>query len=901
MAVQLLDLSFEHHPDGFGIESRAPRLSWRFGQDQSAPAKGWHQTAYEVEIFRGSDSQATESYRVESEDSVLNPWPSRPLGSRERAAVRVRVFGTNNVDGHPSEPAATPWTDWHVVETGLLERSDWTANFITTLIPQPKDKPRRPMLFRKAFNLDSVPAGQRRARLYITSLGVYEAHIDGRRVGDLQMTPGWTSYNHRLPYQVYDVSPLLKEGENVLAAEVAEGWYAGRLVWGEGFRNCYGDTLGLLAQLEIQEDGKVVQSVISDGSWRARESALITSEIYDGEVYDAREDEPGWSSPGFHLGTPWNLAQLLPFPSTTLFLPDAPPVRVTQVLTPRSITTSATGTTILDFGQNLVGKIHIQSLTKPANHVLTIRHAEILQNNALYTRPLRAAAATDTITFSSAPLTNYSPRFTFHGFRYVELSGLDPSSSSTANITAQVLHTALPRTGHFRCSDPRINQLHTNAVWSFRGNSLSIPTDCPQRDERLGWTGDIQVFAPSASFLFRTTAFLANWLRDLAFDQRDAGGVVPMVVPDVLKGRTDWKVVPQAVWDDVAVLLPWEVWRGSGDKGVLAAQWESMVGHVEGAVRRGEDGLWDEGLWQLGDWLDPNAPPGEPGAGRTDGGLVADAYLVHVTGVMARVAGVLGKGEEEGRYREEWERLRGVFREKYVAPSGLVVGDSQTSLALAIAFDLYEGSERSEVQRKKAGERLVRLVKQAKYRVSTGFAGTPLVLHALSKTGHVQEAYRMLLEDGCPSWLYPVSMGATTVWERWDSMLPDGTVNPGEMTSFNHYALGSVVDWLHGVVAGLTPVEPGWKRFRVRPLPGGTITWAEAKFESQYGLVIVKWLLEEEGTKFRMGLQVPPNTEALVVMPGEAEEEGVWVGSGVHQLLSAYEAPGEWPPKDLWR
>ncbi|EKG16231.1 Bacterial alpha-L-rhamnosidase [Macrophomina phaseolina MS6] len=896
MSVQLIDVRFEHHPDGFGIGTATPRLSWRFSHGKT-PAENWQQSGYTVEISRQEGTQ-THSFHVESSESVLNPWPTKPLTSRERVSVRVRAFGASERDGHQPDPAPTEWSHWHVVEAGLLQRSDWTGNFIVSPLEEPKDKPHRPVLFRKSF--DSPATKEARAWLYITSLGVYEAHINGRRVGDLQMTPGWTSYRHRLQYQVFDVTELIQEGKNTIGVEVSEGWYAGRLTWGKGIRNFYGDKLATLVQLEIQTKDGVNQRIVSEESWKTHQSDLIMSELYDGEVYDARQHLQGWTSPTFIEGSNWKPSCILEFPNILLFAPDVAPVRVTQSVQSREIFRSRSGKTLVDFGQNLVGKVQIKLLHKPEGHTVKIRHAEVLEHGELGTRPLRNARAEDTVIFSNQPLKDWAPRFTFHGFRYVQLEGWsldDDVPPSTENIAALVMHSDLVRTGQFSCSNDLVNRLHENVVWSMRGNFLSIPTDCPQRDERLGWTGDIQVFSPTASYLYQSAGFLSNWMQDVAAEQGDMDGIVPLVVPDVL-GTTSWPSVPQAVWDDVAILVPWVLYQWSGDVEIVRRQYSSMRVYLDTSIRRGDDGLWDPDLWQLGDWLDPNAPPREPGLARTDGTLVADAYLVYVTGIMAKISDAVERPQETVLYQKQHDDLKAVFADKYIAPSGLLVGDSQTALALALAFSLHGESNPKQVRT--AADRLARLVRYSKFRVSTGFAGTPLVLHALSSTDHIQLAYRMLLEEQCPSWLYPVTMGATTIWERWDSMLPDGSINPGEMTSFNHYALGSVANWLHTVVGGIRPLEPGWKKFLVSPVPGGTLTNAEVKFESPYGLVEAKWKLDDGHTRFVLRLNVPPNTTALLVLPGQKAEEGVWIGSGSHVREASFKAPGNWPPKAMY-
>lgn len=903
----MTSLRFDHHPDTdpLGTGTAEPRLSWSFAGE----AKNWKQTSYELKISKPGQPEA-EHIRIEETDkSLFIPWPSKPLKSRETATIRVKADGTG--DGGES---TTEWTAPQHVEAGLLQRSDWKAKFITSTQQTPKDKPHRPIRFRSpVFQIDTkdkLSASEKpRARLYITSLGVYEAHINGTRVGDLQMTPGWTSYNHRLPYQVFDVTDHLDwTSQNVLGVEVAEGWYAGRLTWVEGVRNVYGNQLGVLAQLEVQKpDGSVIQEVISDESWSTHSSSLVTSEIYDGEVYDMRDDPAGdWKGAFFDQDQSWDKASVLDFKwdEISLISPDIPPVRVTETVRPKEIFRSKSGKTLIDFGQNLVGKIQIlEPLQLQEGQFVKLRHAEVLENGELGTRPLRSAGAEDTIIFGNGTtLKDWTPKFTFHGFRFIQLEGWtldDTDNPPTAdNIIALVMHSDMTRIGHFECSNSLVNQLHSNVIWSMRGNFLSVPTDCPQRDERLGWTGDIQVFSPTASFLYSSGGFLANWLQDLAVDQATTGGIVPVVIPDVLTGRSSWPNEPQAVWDDVAIILPWVIYQWTGDADVLRRQLPSMRTYIDKSIRRDPRNnlLWDPALWQLGDWLDPNAPPSEPGLARTDGTLVADAYLVYVTGLMAKISAVVGEEALAAKYQADYTRLKAAFQGAYVASSGLVVGDSQTALSLALCFSLHSSPE----QARNAADRLARLVSYSKFRVSTGFAGTPLVLHALSQNKeHVQLAYRMLLEKECPSWLYPVSMGATTTWERWDSMLPDGAINPGEMTSFNHYALGSVASWLHEVVGGISMLEPGWKKFKVAPVPGGDLTSANVSFESPYGTIGVKWNLSG-GQKLRFNIDVPPNTEALVVLPGQEDaDEGSWVGSGHHEYDVSYQEPGKWPPRSM--
>ncbi|KAJ5338260.1 hypothetical protein N7452_004988 [Penicillium brevicompactum] len=872
-------LSFEQHSTGFGIGISSPRISWTFATDENT--RDWEQTEYDIEIAHDK-SFKSESYHVISSDSVLVPWPSHPLESRGIAHVRVRSYGG-------LVPASTEWSRWMTVECGLLDKQDWTARAITGEAKQPEG-PLRPIRFRKTFSLPHGP--MQRARLYITSLGVFQAYINGAPVGDHFMAPGWTSYHHRLNYEVFDVSSLLRQGEsNTIAVEVAEGWYATRLGFLGGHRYLYGDEMALIAQLEVESATGIELVAASDSTWKSHQSAIISSEIYDGEIYNALEEQAGWNRHTFALESSWTSVREIEFPKAELVAPNAPPVRVTETVKPIQIITTPSQKKIVDFGQNLVGRVRIPSLNIGSGDTIVLTHAEVLEDQELGTRPLRVAKCTDKVT-SAGEEMDWAPQFSFHGFRYVQVEHWDPTLD---NIVAEVMHTDLTRTGWFNCSHPMINQLHKNATWSMRGNFLSIPTDCPQRDERLGWTGDIQVFAPSDSFLYNTSGMLGDWLKDLALEQlENAKAIPPFVVPSVISEEL-WPIFPQAIWDDVTILLPWTLYQNYGDLDILRRQYPSMTGWLDRGVQRGPDRLWDDSLFQLGDWLDPTAPPDQPGNARTDGTLVADAYLVHVTKVLGEISALIGESTDAARYNSEYRKLKLRFQEKYVSPEGWLIGDTQTALALVLVFDLLDNPNQVVA----AGTRLARSVRKSKFQVSTGFAGTPLITHALTKTGYPQLAYRMLQEKNCPSWMYPITMGATTIWERWDSMLPDGSINPGEMTSFNHYALGSIINWLHKTVAGVSPLEPGWRHILVQPMPGGTVTSAEAIYETSYGRLECRWEVKD-GSAFHLEVIIPPNSKARVILPSQSgEEDGQWIGSGKYGFTTTFHSQADWPPKAL--
>lgn len=838
----------EHLREPLGIGTARPRLSWT----TTTTAPGWLQAAYEIEV-EGDLRWCSD--RVDSDAQVLVPWGPADLGSRARVAVRVRVWGT---DGETSD-----WSAATDLETGLLSASDWSAAFVTASWQEPAGPSRPAVRFSTTFDL-TAPAV--RARLYSSALGIYTATVNGAPAAADVLSPGWTSYAHRLLYQTYDVTPLLRTGSNELALVVADGWYRGR-VGGEGNLDVYGDRTAALAQLEVTCADGSTHVVATDRSWSAGTGPVRGADLYDGESYDAR--------------VPWTVegpAALLPeAPSHDLLAaPLSPPVRRTQELAVREVVTTPSGRTVLDFGQNLAGWVRL-TVDGPPGTSVVLRHGEVLEYGELCTATLRSAKATDRYVLRGGGPETWEPSFTSHGFRYVEVEGW-PGALDPADFTAVVVHSDLRRTGRFSCSSPLVDRLHQNIVWSARSNFVSIPTDCPQRDERLGWTGDIQVFAPTAAFLFDSAGFLTSWLTDLAHDQHRDGGV-PFIVPDPPVDRLR-PPSAAAAWGDSAVLVPWDLYRATGDTGLLERQWPSMaawVGLVAGLM--GESHLWSTGF-QFGDWLDPAAPADQPAAARCDPHLAATAYAHHSARVLARVAGLLGKDDDALRWAGHADAVRTAFQREYLTPGGLAVSDSQTAYALALTMDLVP-----ETSRPRAAARLAALVREARYTIATGFMGTPRIAEALSSTGHEATALRLLLQTESPSWLHPVTQGATTIWERWDALLPDGTVNGRDMTSFNHYALGAVGEWLHTHVGGLSAVEPGYRRSRVAPRPGGGLTWATASLETPYGVLSCSWSVD--GARVTLAVDVPPGTTAELVLPGTGQAREL--GSG--RLELDYDVP----------
>lgn len=736
------------------------------------------------------------------------------------------------------------------------------ASFITPTFPAGREGDPAPY-FRRAFYASD---GLLRATLRVTALGLVEPWLNGQRIGDEVLAPGWTSYRHRLAVSSHDVTATVVTGENVFGAIVGEGWAVGRLGW-EDRRNHYSDRPALWAELRLEYSDRV-ETIASDASFRVSTGAIRSSGIYDGEVVDARLDPVGWNEAGFD-DSGWQPVTSLDWPAASLMEPIAPPIRRIEDLVPVSISTSSTGRSIVDFGQNISGWVRF-TVNAASGDTITIRHAETLTDGEIDVETIRTAKATDIYIARGEGSESFEPRFTFHGFRYAEIDGW-PGELHADDVRAIVVHSDMIRTGWLKTSNELLNRLHSNAVWSMRDNFVGVPTDCPQRDERLGWTGDINAFAPTAAFLYDVRGVLGSWLRDLAVEQAEAG-FVPWVVPDVLSTPSS----PTALWSDVAVSLPWALYREYGDPTILADAYTSMTTFIrQVAGRLDEEGLWSSGF-QYGDWLDPDAPIDNPAGGKTDRHLVAAAYLCKTTREMANTAGILGHDDDAREFDALAKRVRMAFVNEYVTAQGRVVNETATAYALAITFDILD-----ERQKRKAGDQLATLVAKAGYRISTGFAGTPLVTDALSSTGHVDEAYLLLLETGCPSFLYPVTMGATTIWERWDSILPDGSINPSGMTSLNHYALGAVVDWMHRTIGGLSALEPGYRRVRIAPQPGGGLTSASLRHDTRFGEISIAWALEDGAASVRV--VIPDGVEAEVALPLHPEADStVRVGAGAH-------------------
>jgi alpha-L-rhamnosidase len=841
-------LRTEYATNPIGIDAREPRLSWQLRAD----GRGVVQSAYQIQVapteraLQSGKGLAWDSGIVKSSDSVNLAYAGPALQSGQRYCWKVRVW-----DG---AGAASAWSAPAFWEMGLLQPSDWKATWIEPDIKEDiKVSGPSPML-RREF----VLAGEiERARAYVTSHGLYELAINGQRVGDAVLTPGWTSYNKRLQYQTYDVTALLKKGPNAIGVTLGNGWYRGHLAWGDK-RNLYGERLGLLMQIVVSYRGGRQDVVTTDSAWRASTGPILMSEIYHGETYDARLEKPGWASPGF-ADRDWAAVKVVDHRKDLLVAPAGPPVRRTGEIKPIKMLKTPSGDTVVDMGQNMVGWVRLK-VEGPAGTTVTLRHAEVLDKQGnFYTENLRAAKQTVRYTLKGAGAETFEPHFTFQGFRYVAVDGY-PGPITLDSLTGIVVHSDMTPAGTFESSKPLVNQLQHNIVWGQKGNFLDVPTDCPQRDERLGWMGDAQVFAPTAAFNMDVAGFFTKWLRDVAADQLETGSV-PHVIPDVLSepGRPQ---AGSAAWADAAVIIPWTMYLSYGDRRVLETQYPSMIAWVEYMRRRaGDDFVWSEDF-TFGDWLAFASTASDYPGATTGKDLIATAMFAYSTDLVQRTARVLGKTDDAAKYGALLERIKAAFQREFVTATGRVGENTQTAYAVALQFDLLP-----EAIRPAAAARLAQEVKRRGH-LTTGFVGTPYLCHVLSRYGYLDEAYLLLNREQYPSWLYPVKQGATTIWERWDGLRPDGSFQDKGMNSFNHYAYGAIGEWMYRVMAGIEidPAAPGYKHTLIQPTPGGGFTRVSASHMTPYGRVSSAWKLD--GGAFELAIDVPANTTATVRLRG---------------------------------
>lgn len=826
---------------------------------------GARQTHYELKVEKWVPPHAApcliwSSGLVRSDQSILVPYTGPALRSHTMYRWRVRL--------RDRVGRAGAWSTWSSFTTGFM-REPWPADWVG--VPALGQRADGPAYFlRREFELDAPP---RSAHLYITALGLFEARANGQRVGADVLAPGWTDYRRRVEYLTYDVTAGLRTGRNVLGLMLAEGWYSGRLLW-HGQRWLYGKSPAVRAALRLVLPDGGVRWINTDRTWKWTTGPILAASLYNGEHYDARRELNDWDLPGFN-DRGWTPVRRRTFPSIEINAKQTPPIRVVREMPTIAVHEPAPGVQLFDFGQNLVGVVRLR-VTAPAGTKVTLRHGEMLNaDGTLYTANLRSAAATDVYVCRGDGEEAYTPRFTFHGFRYVEVTGV-PGRLAPDALTGLVFHSDLARIGHFRCSDSLINRLHQNICWGQRGNFLDVPTDCPQRDERLGWTGDAQVFLPTAAFNFDVTSFFRKWLRDLR-DGQHSNGSFPDVAPDAIAVAmrdkpqvwTNHRHDGNAAWADAGVVCPWLTYCSSGDVRVLRENYDAMVAWIHYQQRTSHHLLRPRTAY--GDWLATDAVT--PFRAPTPNDLVGTAYFARSTQWMAQTARVLGRTAEAKRFDHLHRQIVTAFQREYVSTNGRLAGDTQTGYLLALGFDLLP-----EKLRPAALRNLVDQIERNHDRLSTGFVGTPLLGPVLSRFGRDDLAYRLLFQKNYPSWLYPVGNGATTMWERWNSWTKENGFGDIGMNSFNHYAYGAIGEWIYERIGGigLDAENPGYRHIFFRPVLSDRLSHATAELLSPYGRIRSAW--QRRKNRFTWEIEVPANTTATAVLPRTSASRVKWNG-----------------------
>ncbi|MCD9022438.1 alpha-L-rhamnosidase [Cohnella silvisoli] len=882
-SLKVESLVCEYRTNPLGIDVRNPRIGWKLVSER----RGTVQKAYRIQVAGPGEDFANlvwDSGRVESERSNLLAYEGPMLQPRTRYYYRVQVWDHFERE---SDWSAVAW--W---ETALFSADEWQANWITPDSEAIDPQAAPVFMLCKEFTLKQPI---RLARIYATAAGVYELYISGEKAGDELLAPGWTSYHKRHQYQTYDVTAQLKVGYNQIGVLLGNGWYKGQLTGFDNYTNLYGDIRACLIQLHILYEDGTEEVVVSDATWSSSTSPITLSEIYDGETYDARLEKEGWGQAGYDVGSNWSGTEIIDLPYTSLVAQENSPTRVIETIFPQSLIRTPSGETLLDMGQNMVGRIRM-TLQAPAGTVIRLQHAEVLDKEGnFYTGNLRKAKQLVEYIAKGGGTESYAPHFTFQGFRYVKVEGF-PGQENGLPLDAfagEVIHSDMEPTGWFECSHPLVNQLQSNIVWGQRGNFLDLPTDCPQRDERLGWTGDAQVFIRTAAFNYHVGPFFTKWLRDLKADQGADGGV-PVVVPDVITKKpvseSEAEMLSAAAWGDAAVICPWTLYLCYGDERLLADQYDSMKAWISYIRSQGDrEYLWNTGF-HYGDWLGLDAKENSY-IGATPKDLIATAFYAHSTRLVRDAAVVLGKAEDVRAYSELLGRVIAAFREEFVTPAGRLAAPTQTAHVLALKFQLVEGNVR-----KRIAHDLNELVVQNEYHLTTGFVGTPYLCLVLSDNGYHETAVKLFLQESYPSWLYSITKGATTIWEHWDGIKPDGSFWSDDMNSYNHYAYGAIGDWMYRYIAGLDMDEtvPGYRRICVYPrFAGSELTSAKATLLTPYGKAESAWHIEDNNILVQV--VVPANSSAEVILPGaELEEvrEGdrmVTASEGIHSARRSEE------------
>jgi alpha-L-rhamnosidase len=850
-------LRCEYLVDPLAVDTREPRLSWTV----ESAARGAKQTAYQILVADTASHLAAnkgnlwDTGKVSSNQTIQVAYQGKPLHSRQECFWKVRLWDGSDKPSVWSKAAR--WT------MGLLEATDWSAQWVGDKLPSVENV--SATMLRRDFKL---AAKARRAIIYASALGVYELRINGQRVSDQLLAPEFTDYHTRTQYQAYDVTSLLRPGANAIGALLGDGWYAGGIGLAQALvkkpRNIYGNHPRLIAQMEIElGDGKT-ERIVTDNRWRTtREGAIRSSDILNGEEYDARREMPGWDRPNFDDKS-WQAADVAAQVNTKLEAQPNEPIRVTQEIKPVSMNEPKPGVYVFDMGQNMVGWCRLQTQGK-AGTTVTLRHAEILSpDGTIYTDNLRIAKQTDTYTLRGTGLETFEPHFTYHGFRFVEVTGLQERPQLAA-ITGRVFHSAMRETASFETSDPMLNKLWQNVLWTQRSNMHSIPTDCPQRDERMGWMGDIQIFVGTGIFNMDMAAFFTKWMKDVRDAQATDGRFADFSPQPFDK---DKRFTGVAGWGDAGIVVPWRVWQLYGDKRQLAENFESSKRWIEFIRTNNPELLWKNKRGNdYGDWLNSDTfiYEGFPRkGGQVPKEIFATMMFAYATDLLSRMAAVLGKGDEAKQYAALFTDIKAAFNKAYVSADGHIQGDTQAGYALALHFDLLP-----ESLRPLAFKHLLDGIARYNGHMSTGFHSTYRMMLELTRAGHSDVAYNLINTRSFPSWGYSIENGATTIWERWDGYVKGRGFQDKGMNSFNHYAIGAVGEWMARVILGINndDAHPAYEHFFLRPSPGGGLKWAKGHYDSIRGRIESSWSVAAGSLKF--DVTIPANTTATIYLPAK--------------------------------
>ena len=854
--LKIKKVTVEYTENPVGI-AKSPRFSWMIDSDRENVV----QRSYEIQISTDSEFRKIVFSKNEDSDASLHhKYPEFNMKSVMKYYWRVRVRDNYGETSEFSEAAT--------FVTAFLKTQEWQAEFITAETEDDADNSKGTCV----SNTFQVKKEIEAAYVCCTALGLYQLYINGRKVGTDEMTPGWTSYEKHLLYQMYEVTEYIDptKAEQCIGALLGAGFYKGKMGFLE-LRNNYGTGTAFLGQLMLCYRDGTTEIVKTDEDWIGADAPILFSEIYDGEIYDARKEIPDWCSVPQQEDAAakelWRKVEKIPYEKAALYAQSGCKPAEMEKVPPKRIFKTPQGDLVVDFGQNMAGWIHVRVHGAAAGEKVEFACFETLDRDGnVYLDNLRGAKETIVYYCKGAETEEYHPHFTYQGFRYAKVVSY-PGELKMEDVTAYAVYSNMELTGSFSSSNADLNQLWSNITWGLRSNFLDVPTDCPQRNERVGWTGDAQIFCRTASYIMNTYLFFEKWLIDVKADQTKEGGV-PHVVPDIITPGVekvdDWLLSQgthsAAAWADVAVLNPWNLYLTFGDKQILIDQYESMKAWIRFMEKHSDGIIWNYKL-QFGDWVALDAQEGSY-YGATPNDLTCTAYYAYSTGIFAKIAGILGKAEDASYFENLEKQIKEGFAEHFFDPEtkGMKV-QTQTAHIIALYFDLTP-----DAYKKKTVEELLTLLEKENGHLVTGFVGTPYFTHALSQNGHLKEAYELLLKDDFPSWLYQVKQGATTVWEHWDGMKPDGTMWSPDMNSFNHYAYGAIGEWMYRVIAGIEIDEksPGYKHVIFYPRPGGNLTKAGGQYESAYGTVGCEWQLEKD--LLTVTCSVPVNTTAELRM-----------------------------------